>query len=51
MYPDSLVQPIRHDVHCVVAFVTIHFHDKTRDSFTRPGICIPVEDVSFSPLF
>ena len=51
MYPDSSVQPIRHDVRRVVVFVTTHSHDETGDLFTGPETCAPVEDVSFSPLF
>ena len=51
MYPDSLVQPIRHDVCCVVVFVTTHSHDETGDLFTGPETCTPIEDVSFSQLF
>ena len=30
-YPDSSIQPIRHDVCHVVVFVTTHLHDETGD--------------------
>ena len=51
MYPDSSVQPIRHNVHHVVVFVTTHSHDETGGLFTGPETCTPIEDVSFSPQF